>query len=316
MSRVVTVTPNPSLDRTVNVASWRRGEIHRVEPATLEPSGKGVNVSIALRVAGQPTLAVLPTGGGNGQELAAMLDALELPYKPVPIAGSVRSNLAVIEADGTTTKFNEPGPTLTAAEIRALVDAAERNTAPGDWIAWCGSLPPGFGADALAEAVAAARSAGRRVALDTSGAALAALLDGPRHALPSLVKPNADELADVVGRQLPTLDDVAVAARGLVARGVGTVLVSLGGEGAVLADADGVLHGGAPVPTVVNTAGAGDAFLAGYLAAPPGAGRADRLASALRFGAAAVGHSGTLLTNLGPPPATTIDAVPEAQKRP
>jgi 1-phosphofructokinase len=119
--------------------------------------------------------------------------------------------------------------------------------------------------------------------------------DGDR--LPHMVKPNADELAEVTSRELTTLGDVADAAGVLLARGVCTVLVSLGRDGALLVDADlpHALHGTASVNRVVNTVGAGDAFLAGWLAAVhAGATSADALANALRFGATAVEHEGTL----------------------
>ena len=133
------------------------------------------------------------------------------------------------------------------------------------------------------------------MAVDTSGSALKAVLDNGRDGLPHLVKPNADELAEAVGTPLRTIGDVTAAARTLLARGVHTVLVSLGGDGALLVDADlpeaAARH--RPVHRVVNTVGAGDAFLAGFLAAP--AGGADALASALRFGAAAVEQDGTLV---------------------
>jgi 1-phosphofructokinase len=172
-------------------------------------------------------------------------------------------------------------------------------------VVWCGSLPRGFGPRELVAQVAAGRAAGRLIALDSSGEALALAVNAPRDELPHLIKPNAEELAELSGRSLRTIADVADAAAELVHRGIRTVLVSLGADGAVLAEAETVLHGGAPVDVVVNTAGAGDAFLAGYLAtltgpesAPPMASAPptarERLAGALRFAAAAVAQAGTL----------------------
>ena len=163
---------------------------------------------------------------------------------------------------------------------------------------WAGSLPGGFTPQRFADAVAATRAAGRLVALDCSGPALEHVLAQEGLRLPHLVKPNAEELAEVTGRSLSTLGDVADAAQMLLARGVRTVLVSLGRDGALLVDADlpQPLHGTAAVRRVVNTVGAGDAFLAGWIAAVQGrAPSADALANALRFGATAVEHEGTLL---------------------
>ncbi len=199
--------------------------------------------------------------------------------------------------DGTTTKFNAPGAGLTPEEVAAILSAADEASTAGEWVAWCGSLPTGFPERELAGAVALGRASGRLVALDSSGAALAGVLAGPRAALPHLIKPNAEELSELVGRPLATVGAVAEAARDLVGAGIETVLVSLGGHGAVLVRADVALYGTAPASRVVNTAGAGDAFLAGYFAADGGSAH-EQLASALRFGAAAVAHTGTLLTDL------------------
>jgi 1-phosphofructokinase len=291
---ITTVTANPSLDRTLRLTSFTRGAVHRARSSLVEPSGKGVNVAVALRATGHDVTAVLPIGGPSGLQLTAMLGAAGVPCRAVPIRGAVRSNVSLIEDDGTTSKLNEPGPELSPTEVAALVAAVDAAGSAGEWTAWCGSLPAGFTDAALADAVAAGRAAGRRMALDTSESALIAALDRRAHKLPHLIKPNADELAQLIDRPLHTVGEVATAARVLVERGVDTVLVSLGGDGAVLVDRTVAIHGSAPVAQVVNTAGAGDAFLAGYLAA--GDTTADqRLASALRFGAAAVQQSGTLL---------------------
>ncbi len=294
---ITTVTANPILDRTLHVAGLDRGAVHRATSELVEPSGKGVNVSVALHGAGRATTAVLPTGGAAGRQLIDLLNELGVPVRTVAMRGDVRSNISVIEDDGTTTKFNAAGPRVNAEDVAALVDAAQAASAAGQWLAWCGSLPAGFTDAALAAAVASGRRAGRRVALDSSGAALAHVLAADPDGLPHLIKPNAEELAELVGRELPTVGDVADAAAALVARGVETVLVSLGGDGAVLVDEGRALYGRSTVSRVVNTAGAGDAFLAGYLAAVDGSPR-ERLESALRFGASAVQHAGTLLTKI------------------
>lgn len=288
---IVTVTPNPSLDRTLHLPRLEPGAVNRATATMTEPSGKGVNVALALHGVGVEVCAVLPVGGSVGREIRLALEQLGLDVVGVPIAGDVRSNVSLVEADGRSTKVNEPGPALSRDEVDALCAAARA----GDRVLWAGSLPTGFAPSRLARAVAEARVAGRWVAVDASGPVLEAVLGNDRGGLPHLIKPNADELAEVLGVELHTVGDVEAAARTLLGRGVRTVLVSLGGAGALLVDADlpEALHGAAPVRRVVNTVGAGDAFLAGYLAEPDGG--ADALASALRFGATAVEHDGTLL---------------------
>jgi 1-phosphofructokinase len=289
---ITTVTANPSLDRTFFVPALTIGNLHRATRVMTEPSGKGVNVSMALKAAGIPTKAVLPIGGTTGHELSALREGAGLCHVDVAISDPIRSNVSIIADDGTTTKVNEPGPTLSLAEVAALLAAAEGE--PGQWLAWCGSLPLGFDTSALVQGISRARARGARVALDTSDATLRAVLDQPPHHLPHLLKPNLEELATVSAHHIASPAAAAEAAAELVRRGVEAVLVSLGADGALLVRHDVVLHGVAPVRSVLNTAGAGDALLAGFLAAGD-VEPTEQLAEALRFGAAAVQHEGTVL---------------------
>jgi 1-phosphofructokinase len=291
---IVTLTPNPSLDRTLFLDTFVRGGVNRCMGTLVEPSGKGVNVALALHNHGAKVLAVLPVGGPAGEQLVHMLDSAGLPYRAVPIAGLIRTNVSLIETDGTTTKVNEPGPSLAEEETANLIRTALSACAPGDWLAICGSLPDGFSDPDLVETVRIAQSAGLRVAVDTSGPTLTAALA----AAPHLVKPNAHELAETTGQAISTIGDVIAAAEMVRAEGVAAVLVSLGRDGAVLVEESGALFGHSADVNVVNTAGAGDAFLAGYLAAEGNLRDtpADRLARALRWGATAVQHQGTLLS--------------------
>ena len=107
---ITTVTPNPSLDRTLHVPRFEPGHVNRATATMVEPSGKGVNVALALHGVGVPVRAVLPVGGSAGREIATLLDDLGLDHVDVPIAGAVRSNVSLVEADGRTSKVNEPGP--------------------------------------------------------------------------------------------------------------------------------------------------------------------------------------------------------------
>ena len=316
---ITTVTPNPSLDRTLHLPRFVAGQVNRATATMLEPSGKGVNVALALRGVGVPVRAVLPVGGSVGREIVLLLDDLGLDHVDVPIADALRSNISLVEADGRTSKVNEPGPQLSETEVDALCAMTLAHSDTGDWVVWAGSLPGGFTPQRFADAVAATRAAGRLVALDCSGPALEHVLAQEGLRLPHLVKPNAEELAEVTGRSLSTLGDVADAAQMLLARGVRTVLVSLGRDGALLVDADlpQPLHGTAAVRRVVNTVGAGDAFLAGWIAAVQGrAPSADALANALRFGATAVEHEGTLLGIPDPSrPVSIVAAASQTQLR-
>jgi 1-phosphofructokinase len=284
---IVTVTPNPSLDRTLEVEVLSRGEVLRAHDVHLDPGGKGVNVSRALAANGHLSRAVLPLGGFEGEQLASLLQHLGIEVAPVPIAAAIRSNVTLVERGGTVTKLNAPGPSLTEAELETLL---ERTVAAADgagWVAACGSLPPGTPDDLHARLVAAVRRAGVRVAVDTSGAALESVLA----AGPDLLKPNEGELTDVAGVVLEKLGDVVGAANKLRSYGARVVLVSLGPNGAVLVDDNGAVHGESRSVVPRSTVGAGDALLAGFLAA--GGEGPEALAEGVAWGAAACELPGT-----------------------
>jgi len=109
---IITVTPNPSVDRTATVPGLLRGEVNRATHSRIDPGGKGVNVSRALAAHAADTIAVIPSGGPEGHLLDELLAEAGIDVLAIPITGPVRLNVALVEPDGTTTKVNEPGPHL------------------------------------------------------------------------------------------------------------------------------------------------------------------------------------------------------------
>jgi 1-phosphofructokinase len=287
---IVTLTPNPSVDRTVFLEDLTIGSVNRSQRSRSEPSGKGVNVALALHAHGIPVRAVVTAGGPVGAQLRQMLDTAGLKTVIVAIAGEVRSNISLTQPDGTVTKINEAGPLLSVRERDRLLAAVVTNLSAAAALVCAGSLPSGLPTGWYREVVELARQRGVFVAVDTSGAPLAYSLSGQ----PDLVKPNVHELAELTGRVSRTLGDVIDAAQEVRTRGARTVLASLGSDGAVLVDDNGALWGHAAVDRVVSTVGAGDAMLAGYLSSRRS--RTDALATALQWGAAAVQHEGTLFS--------------------
>jgi 1-phosphofructokinase len=278
---IVTCTPNPSLDRTMEVDRLLRGQVQRLTATRVHPGGKGVNVARALHRNGHPVHAVVPVGGPEGDHFAALLAEVGVPMTTVRVDSSIRVNVTVAEADGTTTKLNAEGAQLTPAARQRLLSVTIDLTGGEGWVAGCGSLPPGAGDDFYADLVDRGRRAGCRTAIDASGPALArAVAAGP-----SLIKPNYHELTELTGAHLATFADVVDAARGLCDRGVGAVLVSLGVDGALLVTADDVLYGDGEPVAVRSTVGAGDALLAGFLAG--GAAGPEALVRGLAWASAA-----------------------------
>lgn len=307
---IVTVTPNPSLDRTLEVDELRRGEVVRAHTDRSDPGGKGVNVSRALVTNGHPSRAVLPLGGTDGDLLASLLQALGIEVAAVPIADAIRSNITVVEPDGTVTKLNAPGPRLSNDEVEALLERAVVAADGAAWVVGSGSLAPGTSDDLYARLAAAVRPVGVRVAVDTSGSALERVLA----AGPDLLKPNEEELSEATGVIPETLGDVVLAANELRSKGVGTVLVSLGPSGAVLVDDDRAFHAETSVIVPRSTVGAGDALLAGFLAA--GGEGLEALAEGVAWGAAACVLPGTAVPGPGDLQRDLVQTHPVDPERP
>ncbi|MFJ4243395.1 1-phosphofructokinase family hexose kinase [Streptomyces iakyrus] len=257
---ILTVTLNTALDITYRVRSLRPHASHRVSEVTERPGGKGVNVARVLAALGHEVTVTGFTGGATGrvvqEKLAAVpgvVDAL------VPLSGATRRTVAVVdERTGDTTQLNEPGPTVTPTEWSAFQEAYETLLASASMVALCGSLPPGVPVGAYAGLIRTARSFGLPVLLDTSGEPLRRGVA----ARPDIIKPNADELAELTGSHDPLR-----ATQDARRRGAGAVVASLGPEGLLAATREGRWRATPPTPTRGNPTGAGDAVVAGLLSA-------------------------------------------------
>ncbi|MGZ5417631.1 MAG: 1-phosphofructokinase family hexose kinase [Nocardioides sp.] len=296
---IVTLTPNPSVDRTIALASpLERGAVLRASDTHSQAAGKGVNISRAAVAAEIPTIAVLPADADDPyvhELLAAGIDC-----RPEPPAGPVRLNVTITEPDGTTTKINSPGATATPEVLDRLRTAVQQRARQAQWVVLAGSLPPGAPAEWYATVVADLNDGPASVAVDTSGAPLEAIAAHLDEAAPDLLKPNAEELAELTGGDADAIeaDPVAAAAAAavLVGRGIGAVLATLGAGGAVLVTAQGAWHATPPPTTVISTVGAGDSSLFGYvLGALRRASPSDRLRLAVAYGSAAAGLPGTTI---------------------
>ena len=296
--RIVTVTANPSLDRTIALtAALQPGHLQPAASSREDAGGKGINVARVVAAAGVETIAVLPLS--HDDPFDAVLRATRIPARTVDVNGHVRANVTIADPDGVTTKLNLPGAALSSSDVEALIAAVVAASEGADWLVLAGSLPPGAGDRLYVDITRAVR--GRwgadapRVAIDTSGPALRAVV---AEAAPDLIKPNDEELAELVGVELDSGADLAAAvlpvARELVPARVAAALVTLGAAGAVLVTADGAWQASPPRIRVLSTVGAGDSSLAGYLLADvAGEDPAGRLLRSVRYGAAAASLAGT-----------------------
>ncbi|QRE77406.1 1-phosphofructokinase [Methylobacterium aquaticum] len=263
MTRILTLTLNPAIDRTVTLDRLAPGEVHRARAVRDDAGGKGINVASCLADWGLPVTAAGVLGAGNAAVFEALFLAKGIADRCVCVAGETRINLKLVDPAGTT-DVNLPGLTLDPATLRAVRAVLAEAAGPDTLVVLAGSLPAGAGTGLYAELTAELKSRGARVLLDASGPPLAAGLAAAT--LPDVVKPNRHELEEWAGHPLPTLVDVVEAARGLVRRGIPLVAVSLGAEGAVFVREREALHALAPAIEVASTVGAGDALVAGLVA--------------------------------------------------
>lgn len=316
MSGVVTLTPAPVLDRTYLVRNLASGKVNRSYEVHEYMSGKGLNVARTLHLTRTPVAGVLPIGRDDEHLL------FRTPYphilRIVPVLGRIRVNTAVVEDGGRTTNINQGAIPLSSADWQRVVDLSveQIEEMDADWLVVSGVHP--FDSDTddfvdMRQLFERARAAGARVALDTSGVPLERLTGS---GLVNLIKPNADELANLVGRNLLTIGEALDAGRELNAKGIEVALVSLGADGALAITAEEAVWAHCVAPALVNTTGAGDATLAGFLSNSirdedrglphPRLDLPRALGRAVSLGALAVSVPTTLISNLEHAPEPTV----------
>lgn len=298
---VVTVTLNPAIDQTITVEALKPGSVHRAKAVRHNAGGKGVNVASCLADWGTPVTATGLLGAGNAAPFEALFQAKGIADAFLRLPGETRVNIKIADlAANDTTDINLPGLSADAGAVDHVRETVLGLVEPGTPVLLAGSLPEGLPADAYAGLTADLAAAGARVVLDSSGAPLAAAL-ASTGALPHCIKPNRHELEDWAGRPLPTTADLLDAARDLHRRGVSVVVVSLGADGALFIDGARALHGRLPPVQALSTVGAGDAMVAGLIAAFQQDGRLEDVARlSVAFAAAKLGCFGPNL----PDPAT------------
>jgi 1-phosphofructokinase len=259
---VVTVTLNPAIDRTITISNFTAGAVNRVEQERSNAGGKGVNVASALADYGHQIAVTGFLGRENSSSFEALFAQKKIADCFVRIAGRTRVGIKITDpALHQTTDINFPGPAPAPEGLDSLRE--QLATLDGTWFVITGSLPPGVNATLYRDIVLAVKARGRKVVLDTSGEAL-------RHALearPNIIKPNIQELEALVGKPLRAQTEVIAAAKNLIARGIELVTVSMGKDGACFVTTTGLVIARPPEIKVKSTVGAGDAMVAGIIAA-------------------------------------------------
>lgn len=288
---IYTVTLNPALDKTVEIPGMALDTVNRITEMRTDPGGKGINVSKVIAKLGGESCAAGILGGGSGKMLEKLLEGEPFATRFRFVEGQTRTNLKIIDREGhTNTDINEPGLTVTDADLDALLHELLAELRPGDIVVLAGSLPKGAPQDTYRTWTAACKKAGARVFLDADGALLAEGLK----AAPYLIKPNDDELSRLAGKKLETLEELTAEGRRLLERGIERVVISLGGRGALYLRKGSTIYAeGLKVP-VGSMVGAGDSVVAALAyAEAQGLSEEEAVRLSTAAGAANVMCSGT-----------------------
>lgn len=303
---IITLTLNPAFDVHCTVDRLTLGKEHLCTITDREAGGKGVNISRALTKNGVENLALVVLGEENGDDFCRRLEADGMRYLPLTLPGRIRENITIHPTKGEETRLSFAGFATDESLLSSVESAVLPILSEGDVVTMTGRVPTGLSVSAVKALLSRFAARGARIVIDSRSFSL----DDLRQMRPFLIKPNGEEIAEYLGREVRGADDVLEAARALHADGIENVMISLGGDGALLVCADGAFLAVPPDVTVLSTIGAGDSSIAGFLAAvAEGCGNRDALVRAVSFGTAACMSSGTR-----PPEPADVKSVRELVK--
>ena len=292
---ILTLTINPAIDRTISVDKLVFEDRAYIESSSDTAGGRGVNASRVLHAFGAKTTAILTSGGEIGKHLETEMAKVGFAVDFVRVKNETRTNLTITDRQGLTMKLNETGSELGPSEVDAVRKAVEKRLTKATWLLICGSAPPGVPAEFYAELISMAHKRKVKTLLDTDGPAFEAGIG----AKPTVVKPNQAEAERLLHRALISRNQVLDAVREIKAMGPDTVILSLGGRGAICATSEALLEAVPPRIEALCPIGAGDALSAAFAwALSKKKSLADALCWGVAAGTASAALPGVETTNL------------------
>ncbi|HZK55763.1 MAG TPA: 1-phosphofructokinase [Desulfosporosinus sp.] len=262
LNKIVTITLNPAIDQTVYFTQFHVGQVNRVGKEYLDPAGKGINVAKVLRSLGKDVVVSGFLGRDNESIFNRYFLAQEISNYFIKVDGATRVNTKIVdETSGQVSELNFPGIHCTLSNLMELEDVIKRLAVEAKLFVLSGSLPQEAPSDIYRKYIEILKRYDCKVFLDTSGDALA---EGIK-AKPYAIKPNLDELKQLMGHSGEQEVDVFEAIDTLIASGITKVLISLGGKGALVSDGTQRLLVRPLEVKVSSTVGGGDALLAGLV---------------------------------------------------
>lgn len=258
-NKVLSVTLNPSIDKTITVEHLIPYGLNRVMSIRQDPGGKGINVAKVLKDFEANVTVFGLLAGNQGKLLSDFLKDAEIKYDFLQVKGETRTNLKILDkSNNEMTEINEMGFEVTPEDLEAFKEKFKKSVKEAAAVVLCGSLPPGISKNFYAECIAIAKSEGVKTVLDADATALA---EGIK-AFPYAIKPNIHELERLDGHTFRSINEVANAAKRLIQTGIEIVIVSMGPDGAIVADRNTVYKADSWDVTVKSPIGAGDSMVA------------------------------------------------------
>ena len=258
---ILTVTLNAAIDKRYVVEGFRTGEVNRVKECTYVPGGKGLNVSKPASIYGAEVVATGFAGVHAGAYIEDALKPFGIRSAFYHVDAESRSCINIWdEVNQVQTEFLEPGFTLTEEDFAGFEAKFRQLVQEAKVVAMSGSVPKGLDGTAYQRLVKIVKDAGIPVILDTSGK----LLEMGIEAIPTIIKPNIDEIRMLTGKRCDDISEIIEAARAIHERGVKIVAVSLGADGSLAVGDDGIFRARVPKIDAVNTVGCGDSMIAGF----------------------------------------------------
>lgn len=260
--KIATVTFNPAIDQTAAIPNFRAGAVNRVAWEQSDPGGKGVNVASFLRDFGFPVTVSGFLGKENAALFQTFFDRKAIINQFILIPGQTRINVKIIDdVQSQVTDINFPGQSPSREDIAALYQTIDQLATDHDWFVLSGSLPAEVPVSIYADLIKQLKAQGKTVVIDASGESFRQAI----RSAPDAIKPNIDELQELLGHSLNGVNEIVQAARDLLAQGIRTVVVSMGAKGAVFVEAEQAVWASPSPVEIVSTVGAGDAMVAGFV---------------------------------------------------
>ena len=288
--KLVTITLNPAIDVHCSAEHFEACHENLAVITEREAGGKGINISRALTVNNVDNLAILAVGDANGADFCRELDKDSMKYCAIEVKGRIRENITIHTKDAPETRlsftgFDTDNSLLTSFENELLPILSD-----GDIVTFTGRVPSGVDMSAVKDFLRKIEAKGAKLVIDSRSFSKDDLIE----MRPWLIKPNEEEIAVYLNRDIDSFDSVLDGARELYADGIQNVMISLGAEGALLVCADGCIIARPPKIKAISTIGAGDSSIAGFIAAAAvGKGFAEMLKTAVSYGSAACMSAGT-----------------------